>query len=152
MPGLFSWSSWAEPAHLTHLLRQTPTYGAKDQPVAPSTQALSQVGAGGLVFGLPVAFGLAAVPYAHLRVEPGWDRRRSAQRLPSRTIRSLARSNERANQSLQLPGRPPRDRRHLPDVQCLCRRTGVAGPQLSSTVRRLTAPGLAHNAYVVSLT
>ena len=39
------------------------------------------------------------------------------------------------NQSLQQTGRPSRDRRHLPDVECRCRRTGVAGPQLSSTVR-----------------
>ena len=39
------------------------------------------------------------------------------------------------NQSLQLTGRPLRDRLQQQDVQCLCRRTGVAGPQLSSTVR-----------------
>ena len=32
-------------------------------------------------------------------------------------------------------GHPSRDHLHQQDVQCLCRRVGVAGPQLSSTVR-----------------
>ena len=39
------------PAHPTHLLRQIPTCGAKDQPVAPHTLALSRLCAGGLNFG-----------------------------------------------------------------------------------------------------
>ena len=39
--------------------------------------------------------------------------------------------NVAPNHSLQLPGHPPRDRFHQQDVQCLCRRVGVAGPQLS---------------------
>ena len=39
------------------------------------------------------------------------------------------------NQSLQQTGHPPRDRLHQEDLQCRCRRVGVAGPQLSSTVR-----------------
>ena len=91
---------------------------------------------------LLVAHCVAASSVRSLRVEQGWDHRRSAQRLPSRTIRSLARSNQRTNQSLSAEGgtgHPPRDRRLHQDVQCQCRRTGVAGPQLSSTVRRLHA-------------
>ncbi len=82
------------------------------------------------------AFRVSDITGSHLRVEPGWDRRQSEQRPASRTAKSLARSGQRANHSLKLTGRPLRDRLRQPGRRIQCRWTGVAGPQLSSTVRR----------------
>ena len=57
---------------------------------------------------------VGAASVRSLPVGPDWDRRRSTQRLPSRTIKSIARSTQRANQSLQLTGRPPGGRPRQP--------------------------------------
>jgi len=80
----------------------------------------------------PVSTGLDASPplflgilcerftESHLRVEPGWDRRQSEQRPASRTTKSLARSGQRANNSLKLTGRPLRGRRRQPGRTIRC--------------------------------